>query len=74
MIAGFAVFHGHAHGIETVGGSAFAFMSGFLITSGLVAGAGALFGTLASRPGLALAPRLAGGAVALSGLALAVLS
>ncbi|MEP4547398.1 MAG: HupE/UreJ family protein [Saccharospirillum sp.] len=71
LCAGFAVFHGLAHGNEMpLGSSAMAYAFGFVLATGALHGVGILSG-LAARvlPGL---HRWAGGFIALSGLALSV--
>lgn len=71
IIALFAVFHGAAHGLEAPGGSLMGYAVGFaLATAGLhMVGLG--FGTIATSPAGRWVLRLAGGASAAGGLALA---
>ncbi|MBX6743596.1 MAG: HupE/UreJ family protein [Acetobacteraceae bacterium] len=67
----FGLLHGHAHGVEMLGGSAFTYATGFLAATALLHGAGlALAAPSAAwaRP----AARIAGGATALAGLLLAL--
>ena len=77
VIAGFfAFFHGHAHGAE-IGTAAFAsYAAGFALTTALLHGAGILIGLglgrLGARDKTLVAVRLAGGATALAGIALAI--
>jgi urease accessory protein len=72
----FAVFHGYAHGSELGSAGAFAFGSGFLIATAVLHAAGAGFGIAilkaldAANGRLAL--RIAGGATAAYGMALAM--
>jgi urease accessory protein len=70
LVGLFAVFHGHAHGAEMVmqaGGPAYA--AGFLLATALLHGAGLAAGLLTARAAPRLAP-VAGGAMALAGVAL----
>jgi urease accessory protein len=70
LVGLFAIFHGHAHGAEMVleaGGAAYA--AGFLLATALLHGAGLAAGLLSARSAPRLAS-LAGGAMALAGLAL----
>ena len=77
VIAGFfAFFHGHAHGAE-IGAAAFAsYAAGFAISTALLHGAGILVGLglghLRTRDKALVAMRVAGGATALAGIALAI--
>ncbi|PLP57639.1 protein hupE [Mesorhizobium loti] len=77
IIAGFfAFFHGHAHGAE-IGAAAFAsYAAGFTLSTALLHGAGILIGIslgrLGARDKALVAMRVAGGATALAGLALAI--
>ncbi|MCG7505976.1 HupE/UreJ family protein [Mesorhizobium retamae] len=77
VIAGFfAFFHGHAHGAE-IGTAAFAsYAAGFALATALLHGAGILIGLglgrLGARDKTLVAVRLAGGATALAGIALAI--
>lgn len=72
IVAGFAVFHGHAHGAEmdpTASGLAYGL--GFVLATGLLHGAGILAGmglaSLGSGSGLRIA-RASGAAIALAGV------
>jgi len=70
LVALFAVFHGHAHGTEMpLMASAVNWSSGFLTATAAVLATGAVIGRLAAQPQLV---RLAGGAVAASGIYLLV--
>lgn len=77
VIAGFfAFFHGHAHGAE-IGAAAFAsYAAGFAISTALLHGAGILvglgLGRLSTRDKALVTMRVAGGATALAGIALAI--
>jgi urease accessory protein len=69
VVAAFAVFHGHAHGVEMPGAAnPLAYGAGFVIATGLLHLAGIAFGLLAARPAGRVAVRAAGGAIALAGL------
>jgi len=69
MIGAFAVFHGHAHGVELPpGADAAAYSVGFVIATGLLHLAGIAFGLLARWPAGRFAVRAAGGAIAIAGL------
>ena len=72
LVALFAVFHGYAHGIETpLGESATAYGAGFLVATALLHAAGVAFGMAVGRITATqgqLGYRLAGSAVALTGL------
>jgi len=72
LVALFAVFHGYAHGIETpLEGSATAYGAGFMLATALLHAAGVAFGMLVGRISATqgqLGYRLAGSAVALTGL------
>jgi urease accessory protein len=72
LVALFAVFHGYAHGIEApLGSSAGAYGAGFMVATALLhaagIGIGMVIGRIAERQGQ-IGYRLAGSAVALSGL------
>lgn len=71
LCAGFAVFHGLAHGNEMpLGSSAMGYALGFVLATGALHGIGILSGlTARGLPGLY---RWAGGFIALSGLALSL--
>jgi urease accessory protein len=72
LVAVFAVFHGYAHGIEApLDGSAATYGAGFLLATALLHAAGVAFGMLVGRIAATqgqLGYRLAGSAVALTGL------
>ena len=72
LVAVFAVFHGYAHGIEApLDGSATAYGAGFLTATALLHAFGIAFGMLVGRVAAShgqLGYRLAGSAVALTGL------
>ena len=72
LVALFAVFHGYAHGIEApLDGSAAVYGAGFMLATALLHAAGIAFGMLVGRIAAAQGPlgyRLAGSAVALTGL------
>lgn len=68
FVGAFAVFHGHAHGVEMpAAASAVAYSLGFAIATALLHGAGIVVGTTFFKPRMA---RLAGAATAVAGLAL----
>jgi urease accessory protein len=70
LVAAFAVFHGHAHGSELpAGADVVAFSVGFVIATGLLHLAGIGFGVLARWPAGRVAVRMAGGFIALAGVA-----
>lgn len=68
VIAGFAIFHGHAHGIELPLASGVGYLPGYLAATALLHGIGYAF---ASRvvPAQGRIARSAGGATAVTGLA-----
>ena len=69
LVAVFAVFHGHAHGVEAVG-SLPAFAGGFLLATGLLHASGIALGQALERigaPRAALARVSGGGLTALAG-------
>ena len=72
LVALFAIFHGYAHGIEApLDGSTAAYGAGFLIATALLHAFGVAFGMLVGRISESrgqLGYRLAGSAVALTGL------
>lgn len=69
IVGAFAIFHGHAHGVELpAGADAVAYSAGFVIATGLLHLAGVAFGLLARWPGGRLAVRTAGGTIAIVGL------
>ena len=70
LVAAFAIFHGHAHGAELpVGADAVAFSMGFVVATGMLHVSGIAFGTLSRWPAGRIAVRVAGGVIALIGLA-----
>jgi urease accessory protein len=71
LVAVFAVFHGYAHGIEAPLDGAAAYGAGFLVATALLHAFGVAFGMLVGRVAATqgqLGYRLAGSAVALTGL------
>jgi len=69
----FAIFHGHAHGAELPeGAGAAAYVVGFALSTTFLHAAGVALGLVLTRVPFAWAPRLAGGAVAATGLLLLV--
>jgi urease accessory protein len=69
-VAGFALFHGHAHGTELGAAEALPYGAGFLLATIVLHGFGTLIGALLQRQDLPL--RILGGGTALAGLILAV--
>ncbi len=70
VVGCFAVFHGHAHGIELPqAASPLTYSAGFVLATGLLHLGGIAFGGLARWPAGLVAVRVAGGAIALAGLA-----
>jgi urease accessory protein len=70
LVGAFAIFHGHAHGAELpVGADAIAFSMGFVVATGTLHVGGIAFGALSHWPAGRIAVRLAGGVIALIGLA-----
>lgn len=73
LVAAFALFHGHAHGLEMpAAAQPVAYAAGFLAATATLHAAGAGLGLLAGSAARVQAVRLAGGALALAGLWLAV--
>lgn len=73
IVGFFALFHGHAHGAEipaTI--SAFSYTAGFALATALLHLSGIGAGMLLQKINLQTINRLAGGAIALSGLYLAI--
>ena len=69
----FAIFHGFAHGAEMpLGMGGFAYSAGFALTTALLHGLGIGAGLLCKRLSADTLTRWVGGAIALSGLVLAV--
>lgn len=72
LVAGFALFHGFAHGAEQpVGGSTLAYAAGFLATTSLLLAAGIGLGAALGRIGMV---RTAGAAASVAGLLLVLAS
>ncbi len=70
LVGAFAIFHGHAHGVELpVGADAVAFSMGFVMATGLLHLAGIAFGGLSHWPAGRVAVRAAGGVICLIGFA-----
>ncbi len=70
IVGAFAIFHGHAHGTELPESSnAIAYSVGFVLATGMLHLAGIGFGFLIRYPKGRVAVRLAGGLIALVGLA-----
>lgn len=70
LVAGFALFHGHAHGVEGTGAASLpAYALGFVIATGVLHAAGIATGWMLGR-GVPWLPRLAGGAIAAAGVLL----
>jgi urease accessory protein len=68
-VAAFAIFHGHAHGVELPDAAdPFAYASGFVIATGLLHLAGIAFGLLVAWPVGVYAVRAGGGAISVLGL------
>jgi urease accessory protein len=71
LVGLFAVFHGHAHGIEMPQDvSASAYAAGFMLATALLHCAGIALGLLAGRLAGLQAVQAAGGAIALAGIAI----
>ena len=72
LVALFALFHGHAHGLEAPTAAApVLYASGFALATALLHGAGIGLALIASGLSSVRVVRLAGGAIAAGGLALA---
>ena len=68
LVGAFAVFHGHAHGVELpVGADAIAYSMGFVVATGMLHMTGIAFGTLSQWSAGRIAVRVAGGVIALIG-------
>jgi urease accessory protein len=68
IVAGFAIFHGHAHGTELPEASnPLAYSLGFVISTGLLHLAGIAFGLLTRWPAGKIAVRAGGGVIAAVG-------
>ena len=71
LVGTFALFHGHAHGLELPqAASAFLYSAGFLLATGLLHAAGAGLGTLTGRGISRNWLRVLGGGIAAAGLVL----
>lgn len=71
LVAFFGIFHGHAHGTELpIGQSALAYSMGFVIATGCLHGVGIAVGLIHGWPWGRRLLRVAGGAVALAGVAI----
>lgn len=69
VVAGFAIFHGYAHGQELPSAAdPFGYSLGFVLTTGLLHVLGIGVGLVADRPGGRLALRAAGASIAVAGL------
>jgi urease accessory protein len=69
LVGVFAIFHGHAHGVELpAGADALTYSLGFVVATGLLHLAGIAIGALARWPAGRTAVRAAGGAIALAGV------
>jgi urease accessory protein len=69
LVAVFALFHGHAHGVELADQAALPYLVGFVLATAALHGAGLALGLGLARVGV-WSTRTAGGAVALAGAAL----
>jgi urease accessory protein len=70
IVGAFAVFHGHAHGVELPEAAApAAYAAGFVVATGLLHVAGILFGLLAHWPAGRPAVRVGGGVICAGGVA-----
>jgi urease accessory protein len=70
LVGFFAIFHGHAHGVELpAGADAVAYSVGFVMATGMLHLAGIAFGLLARWPAGRIAVRTAGGIITLAGAA-----
>jgi urease accessory protein len=70
LVGAFAIFHGYAHGAELPPGTdAVAYSVGFVVATGLLHLTGIAFGQLARWPAGRMAVRVAGGAIAVAGIA-----
>ena len=68
LVGAFAIFHGHAHGVELPpGADAVAYSLGFVVATGMLHLCGIAFGLLTRWPAGRIAVRAAGGAIALAG-------
>jgi urease accessory protein len=70
IVGAFAVFHGHAHGVELPeAATPAAYAAGFVVATGLLHVAGILFGLLAHWPAGRAAVRVGGGVICAGGVA-----
>ena len=70
LVGAFAIFHGHAHGVELpAAADAVAFSLGFVMATGMLHLCGIAFGLLSRWPAGRIAVRTAGAAIALAGVA-----
>ena len=73
VVGAFAVLHGHAHALETAPNAvAWAYDSGFLLSTAALHAVGILFGMAVARFGEVSLVRYTGGAIALCGVVLIV--
>ena len=71
IVAGFALFHGHAHGMEIPAGvGALSYAAGFALATATLHGLGLSIGLLAGRLRDGMAVRIAGGTIAAAGVLL----
>jgi urease accessory protein len=72
MVAGFALFHGHAHGAEMqLGQAGLTYGAGFVLSTALLLGSGIAGGLFLAEVARRSWLRVAGGAIVAGGLALA---
>lgn len=72
VVGAFALFHGHAHGVEIGAAAVLPYLAGFALATALLHGAGIGLGLFGSGGRAGLAARLAGGVTAALGAGLAV--
>lgn len=73
IVGFFAIFHGYAHGAEMPSSTgAISYTVGFAVATAILHTAGIAFGVLAQRIGFEKVNRLAGSAIALGGIYLAI--
>jgi urease accessory protein len=71
VVAAFALFHGHAHGMEMpAGAGGLSYFAGFALATAALHGVGLAIGVAAGKLREGLAVRAAGGAIAAAGLVL----
>jgi urease accessory protein len=69
LVAGFAIFHGHAHGTELPPGqSALLYSMGFVVATGCLHGVGIAIGVVQRWPWGQMLLRAAGAVIALAGI------